>query len=45
MGLRLSSALNMATDPHQVQKIQAAIVEADAAINEMRTTVFENLRL
>lgn len=45
MGLRLASALQMASDPHQAQKIEAAILEADAAINEMRTTVFERCRL
>jgi PAS domain S-box-containing protein len=45
MGLRLASALKMATDSHQAQKIEAAILEADIAINEMRTTVFESWRL
>ena len=45
MGLRLASALKMATDPHQAQKIEAAILEADIAINELRTTVFESCRL
>ena len=45
MGLRLASALEMATGPHQAQKIEAAILEADLAINEMRTTVFETCRL
>jgi hypothetical protein len=35
----------MATDPHQAQKIEAAILEADIAINELRTTVFESCRL
>ncbi len=45
MGLRLAGALKMSTDPHQAEKIEAVMAEADAAINEMRTTIFDNCRL